>query len=106
MYVVPSRDRAIFTLGRLPDAARRRQRAEDMAARVHAHLAGRRLKDNDVQKALGVGNAIKYATTTGTVLIRWDGARTPAIWTESRAMAVTGAGERDAKIRERGRFLG
>ncbi|HEX3687209.1 MAG TPA: crosslink repair DNA glycosylase YcaQ family protein [Gaiellaceae bacterium] len=84
VYVVPSRDRALFTLGRLPDASHRRQRAEDMAARVHAHLAGRRLKDNDVQKALGVGNAIKYASTTGTVLIRWDGARTPAIWTEPR----------------------
>ncbi len=80
-YVVPSRDRAIFTLGRLPDAASRRRRAEDMAARLHDHLAGRRLKDNDVQRALGVGNAIKYATTTGTVLMRWDGARAPTIWT-------------------------
>jgi DNA glycosylase AlkZ-like len=81
VYVVPARDRAIFTLGRLPDTPSRRRRAEDMSARVHAHLAGRRLKDNDVQHALGVGNAIKYATTTGTVLIRWDGARTPTIWT-------------------------
>ena len=80
-YVVPARDRAVFTLGRLPDDARRRQRAEDMAARVHAYLAGRRLPDNETQKALGVGNAIKYAATTGTVLIRWDGARTPTIWT-------------------------
>src|ERR1700745_1152212 len=33
-YVVPARDHAIFTLGRLPDAPRRRERAEDMAARV------------------------------------------------------------------------
>lgn len=81
VYVVPARDRGAFTLGRLPDAPRRRQRAVDMAERVHAHLAGRRLKDNEAQKALGVGNGIKYATTTGTVLIRWDGARTPTIWT-------------------------
>ena len=81
VYVVPARDRAVFTLGRLPDDARRRARAEDMAARVHAHLAGRRLKDNDVQKALGIGNAIKYAAPTGTLLIRWDGARTPDVWT-------------------------
>jgi hypothetical protein len=80
VYVVPARDRAIFTLGRLPDAAHRRRRAEDMAARVHAFLAGQRLKDNDVQHALGVGNAIKYAAPTGTLLIRWDGARTPDIW--------------------------
>jgi hypothetical protein len=81
VYVVPARDRAVFTLGRLPDAARRRRRAEEMAARVHGFLAGRRLKDNEVQHALGVGNAVKYATTTGTVLIRWDGARAPQIWT-------------------------
>ena len=84
VYVVPSRDRGIFTLGRLPEDPRRRQRAEHMAALVHAHLAGRRLKDNDVQHALGVGNAVKYAAPTGTVLIRWDGARAPEIWTEPR----------------------
>jgi hypothetical protein len=81
VYVVPARDRAVFTLGRLPHDARRRGRAEDMAARLHAFLAGRRLKDNEAQKGLGVGNAVKYATTTGTVLIRWEGARAPAIWT-------------------------
>ena len=81
VYVVSARDRAVFTLGRLPHDARRRGRAEDMAARLHAFLAGRRLKDNEAQKGLGVGNAVKYATTTGTVLIRWDGARAPAIWT-------------------------
>jgi hypothetical protein len=80
VYVVPARDRAVFTLGRLPDDARRRARAEDMAARLHAFLAGRRLKDNEAQKGLGVGNAVKYATTTGTVLIRWEGARAPEIW--------------------------
>jgi Winged helix DNA-binding domain len=80
-YLVPAQDRAVFTLGRLPDAARRRARAEDMAVRVGAFLAGRRLKDNEAQRALGVGNAIKYAATTGTVLIRWDGARAPTIWT-------------------------
>jgi hypothetical protein len=84
VYVVPARDRAVFTLGRLPDAARRRARAEDLAARVNAFLAGRRLKDNDTQKALGIGNAIKYAAATGTLLIRWDGARTPDIWTVPR----------------------
>jgi len=59
VYVVPARDRAIFTLGRLPDAAHRRRRAEDMAVRAEAFLAGRRLKDNAVQKGLGVGNAVK-----------------------------------------------
>jgi Winged helix DNA-binding domain len=80
-YLVPARDRAIFTLGRLPDEAPRRQRAEDMAARLDAFLAGRRAKDNEAQRALGVGNALKYATTTGTVLIRWEGAKAPTVWT-------------------------
>jgi hypothetical protein len=80
-YVVPARDRAIFTLGRLPDHAKSRRRAEDMAARLHAFLAGRPVTHREVHAQLGVGNAVKYATTTGTVLIRWDGARTPTIWT-------------------------
>ena len=83
-YLVPARDRAVFTLGRLPDAPRRRQRAEDMAARLDAFLAGRRLKDNEAQRGLHVGNAVKYATTTGTVLIRWEGAKAPTIWTVPR----------------------
>lgn len=55
-----------------------------MAARLHAHLAGRRLTHSDLHAQLGLGNAVKYATTTGTVLIRWDGARTPTIWTVPR----------------------
>jgi hypothetical protein len=80
-YVVPARDRAIFTLGRLPDAPHRRRRAEEMAARLQGFLRGRRLRDAEVLAGLGVGNAIKYATTTGTVLIRWEGARAPEIWT-------------------------
>lgn len=81
IYVVPARDSAAFTLGRLPDDPQRRRRAEDIAARVHAFLAGSRLKDNEVQHALGIGNAIKYVAPTGTLLIRWDGARTPLVWT-------------------------
>ena len=80
-YLVPARDHGIFTVGRLPDDPRRRRVAEDMAARLHAYLGGRRLPDGFVQKELGVGNALKYATTTGTVLIRWEGARAPTVWT-------------------------
>jgi len=83
-YVVPARDRAIFTLARLPDDPRKRQRAEDIAARVHAFLAGRRLRDSEVQEALGLHNRIKSATMTGTILIRWEGARAPTMWTVPR----------------------
>jgi hypothetical protein len=83
-YVVPARDHAIFTLGRLPDNERRRRRCEDMAERVQGFLAGRRLRDTEVQRGLGVGNAFKYAAPTGTVLIRWEGAKAPTIWTVRR----------------------
>jgi winged helix DNA-binding protein len=84
VYVVSGRDRAVFTLGRHPDAPRPRERAEDMASRLEAFLGGRRAMDNEAQRKLGVGNTLKYATTTGTVLIRWDGARAPEVWTVAR----------------------
>ena len=77
-YVVPAQDRAIFTVGRHPDDARRRERAERIAARIHARLAGRRLTDT------GLGVEARYATTTGTVLIRWDGAHAPLVWSVPR----------------------
>jgi winged helix DNA-binding protein len=83
-YVVPARDHAVFTLGRLPHDARGRQRAEDLAARLHAFLGGRRMTDREAGRGLGIGNAVRYATTTGTVLIRWEGARAPSVWTVPR----------------------
>ena len=37
------------------------------------------------RRALGVNpNALRYAALTGTVLIRWDGARQPTVWTVPR----------------------
>src|SRR5436305_3158647 len=84
-YVVPKRDFALFSLGRLPDSARSRLRAERMAEVLHAHLDGGRMTDREVGRALGVGNALRYAATTGTVAIRWDGARAPTVWTVAAA---------------------
>jgi hypothetical protein len=83
-YVVPAADYAAFTLGRYPDDERGRRVAEDMAARMRAVLGDRRMPDREVAGALGVGNAIRYATTTGTILIRWEGARAPTIWAVPR----------------------
>jgi hypothetical protein len=80
-YVVVKRDFALFSLGRLPESPKGRQRAERMAERIHAHLNGARSTDREVAGALDVGNAIRYAATTGTVAIRWEGARAPIIWT-------------------------
>lgn len=78
-YVVAAGDVAPFTLGRLPDDDRGRRRAEEMGERVGALLDGRELRDREVAKRLGVGNAIRYATTTGTILIRWKGATAPTV---------------------------
>jgi hypothetical protein len=80
-YVVAKRDFALFSLGRLPDTAKSRFRAERMAERLHAHLDGTRMTDREAGRALGVGNSLRYAATTGTVAIRWEGARAPTVWT-------------------------
>ena len=84
-YVVAARDRAVFTLGRLPDDAKSRHFAEDLGARLDAFLAGRRMGYDGAGHALGVNpNALRYAAPTGTVLMRWEGARRPQIWTVPR----------------------
>jgi hypothetical protein len=85
VYVVAKRDFALFSLARLPDNEKGRLRAEQMAKRLHAHLRGRRLTDREVGRALGIGNELRYATTTGTLAIRWGGARAPEVWTVAAA---------------------
>jgi hypothetical protein len=85
VFVVAARDLALFTLGTLPDDDRGRRRAEDLAARLHAVLDGTPTSCTVAGRALGVHpNSIRYAAATGTVLIRWDGARQPTIWTVPR----------------------
>jgi Winged helix DNA-binding domain len=79
-YVVPAKDVAVFTLGRLPDAARGLERAEAMAARVRELLGGATAPYEDLGRELGVHpNALRYAAPTGTIAIRWDGARRPTV---------------------------
>lgn len=81
-YVVPARDLPAFSLGRLPDDVKGRRRAEDLAARLHAFLGGRRMTYGEAGRGLGVHpNQLRYAAATGTVVIRWDGARQPTVWT-------------------------
>lgn len=79
VFVVPAQDVAPFTLGRHPDDERGRRRAEGMAAAMAGVLGRHELPDSEVASALGVGNAIRYASTTGTLLIRWEGARAPRV---------------------------
>jgi hypothetical protein len=82
VYVVAAEDRGVFTLGRLREDERARHRAEEMAARLHAALDGATMTDREVGEALGINpSALRYAAPTGTVLIRWEGARAPLVWT-------------------------
>jgi hypothetical protein len=81
-YIVSARDLAVFTLGRLPAEAARRTSYEDLASRLHAFLDGRTMTYGDAGRGLGVHpNSLRYAAPTGRVLIRWEGARQPTIWT-------------------------
>jgi hypothetical protein len=101
-YVVAARDRALFTLGRLPDDAKGRHRAEDTAARLHAFLEGRRMRYDEAGRGLGVHpNGLRYAAPTGTVLMRWEGARRPVIWTVPRPKIDA----RDARLELARRYL-
>ena len=82
LYVVAEPDLAVFTLGRLPDAGRIRQRADDLAPRLYELLGGERMRYDDAGQALGVhGNMLRYAALSGTLALRWEGARRPLVWT-------------------------
>jgi hypothetical protein len=82
VYVVAAPDLAVFTLARLPDAGKIRDRAVDLAERLHVFLDGARMRYDDAGQALGVhGNMLRYAALTGRLAIRWEGARRPLVWT-------------------------
>ncbi len=84
-YVVAAVDRAPFTLGRLPEDTDDRGAADDLAGRLETFLAGRRMTYGEAGRALGIHpNQLRYAAPTGRVLIRWEGARQPTIWTVPR----------------------
>jgi hypothetical protein len=83
VFAVAARDVAIFSLGVLPDSAKGRARASDLAARLHAILDGSRMNYEEAGRRLGLPNAnmLRYAAATGTVRLRWEGARRPVVWT-------------------------
>jgi hypothetical protein len=81
VYVVDAGDAAVFTLGRLPDTGRTRGVAEALADRLATGLGGTRLTQSDAARVLGApANALRYATLTGRVRIRWDGAKQATLW--------------------------
>lgn len=80
-YVVPAEDRAIFTVSRLPETATKREICTSIAARLRDALQGETMLATEAAKAIGEHhNQIRRAAATGTILIRWDGARQPTIW--------------------------
>jgi hypothetical protein len=98
---VPAGDLAVFTLGRLPAAGKTRARAEELAARLEAVLDGGRMRDRDLGAAIGVGNSMRYATLTGRIAIRWEGARAPVVWIVPPPVI----GEREARLELARRYL-
>src|SRR5277367_5659542 len=61
-YVVAAQDIPVFSLGRLPEDTRRRARAHDTAARIHAFLNGRRMPFGQAGREMGVPpNSLRYA---------------------------------------------
>jgi len=95
-YVVAAKDLAVFSLGRLPDEGPRRKRAQETAARLHVFLNGRRMPDGEIGRVMGGHpNSLRYAAPTGTVLVRWDGARQPLVWTVSAPKMDASAARRE-----------
>jgi hypothetical protein len=81
-YVIAAVDLPIFTLGRQPTDANGVRRAEELADLLHDKLAGRRIPYGQAGTELGFhGNRLRYAAQTGRVVIRWEGARQPTVWT-------------------------
>ena len=82
VFVVAARDLAVFSLGTMPEDAKGRRRAQELAASLSAALGAERTPQKEAGSRLGVHhNRLRYAAATGTVLIRWEGARQPTIWT-------------------------
>lgn len=84
-YVVPAADHALFSVSRYPGDAAGQARAETMASTLRDHLRGRRMRYGDAGADVGVhGNSFRYGAVTGTILLRWEGARQPVVWTVPR----------------------
>jgi hypothetical protein len=101
-YVVPAVDVGVFTLGRLPPDGPRRHYAEDLAERLDRFLEGRRMPYGQAGRGLGMhGNMLRYAALTGRLLIRWEGARQPLVWT----VPPPAIGEAEARLELARRYL-
>ena len=102
VFVVPARDLPVFSLGTLPDDAKGRRRTEEIAKSLQAHLAGARMGYAEAGLGLGMHpNRLRYAAASGTVLIRWEGARQPHVWT----VPASSVDPRDARLELARRYV-
>lgn len=82
LLVAAARDLGVFSLGTLPNDPKGLRKAEETAARLRELLGDRKMTYAEAGRALGVHpNSLRYAAPTGTVVLRWDGARLSTIWT-------------------------
>lgn len=81
VFVVAEKDRGVFSLGRLTDDPQRLAMAEDLAQRLESFLDGARMPARQAARGMGAEHSLRYAAPTGRVLMRWEGARQPEIWT-------------------------
>jgi hypothetical protein len=80
VFAVAAEDRAVFTLGRQANDPAVTRRAVDTADQLEAFLAGREMKFGDAGEEMGVPhNSLRYGSSTGRLLLRWDGARQPTV---------------------------
>jgi hypothetical protein len=101
-FVADARDAAIFTIGRLPDTGSTRRVAEDLAERLAALLGDSRMIQGAAARALGEPpQRLRYATLSGRIRIRWDGAKQPTIW----IAPPPDIGSREARIELARRYL-
>lgn len=101
-FVVASGDRAPFTLGRMPRRGPGRERAIRTADALRAFLDGRTMSYADAGRAMGIDpNALRYGTTTGTIVIRWAGSGRPTV----TSVDAPDVDEEDARLELARRFL-
>jgi hypothetical protein len=84
-FTIAAVDLPYFSLARLPDGGKALERAEQVAAHLAEFLGDRRMGYREAGEALGLPpNRLRYAAPTGTVVMKWEGARQPEIWIVSR----------------------
>ena len=96
VFAVAAEDRAVFTLGRLPEDEKGLRRAIDTADRLQALLDGREVPFGQVG-----GNSLRYGAATGRLQLRWNGARQPTI----RVVPAPETEPRDARAELVRRYL-